>query len=257
MAGKALTQGWDSTSNFSQVWSDAKQNALEPAHKYMEKHHSVALYMYTWNMLQPGNGDAAGKTEQPKETIESDSLYYFLSEAIQILKHSQVTCINAKYRTKALLNLNTSNTHVRFSTFVLSYDQWTFTENASCFDVYTCFGADITLYSALKQSKQVLIPPYEVFTVNRIQTDTQRCGVTYRLKSNLNCVYDKESNSLHPISALSVERFFLIFAIICIIIVSPLLPFLIVKALKYHKKNIMYRASSLHRRTYNPTEVVI
>ncbi|CAG06131.1 unnamed protein product [Tetraodon nigroviridis] len=47
-------------------------------------------------------------------------------------------------------------------------------------------------------NSQVLIPPYEVF---RVFDGGGGAGVTYRLESNLNCVYDRGSGSLHPISA--------------------------------------------------------
>ncbi|XP_026160097.1 ecto-ADP-ribosyltransferase 4-like [Mastacembelus armatus] len=251
---EALTQRWDSSSNFSPAWRDAEQKAIEPAHTYMKKHHSVAIYFVT-HMLKSTNQDGATAEttgKQLTETFESRSLFVSLSEAIQILKHSQVTCISTNYRTETLLNLISSKTHIRFSTFILGSDEWNFTKNASCFEVYTCFGADVTYYSASKQNKQVLIPPYEVFKVTHIQTDTQRCKIIYKLKSNLNCVYDRESNMLHSISALTVEGFWVIFTIICIIIVSLLLPFVIVKVLDYHRKIEIYRASSLHNSTYTP-----
>ncbi|XP_044046834.1 ecto-ADP-ribosyltransferase 4-like isoform X2 [Siniperca chuatsi] len=257
---KAIMQKWNTRTNFSQAWSNAEQKAKEPAHSYMEKHHSIAIYMYTNIMLQPVKQDleTAERTgKQLKETFESRSLYFSLSEAVQILKHSQVTCLSTNYRTEALLNLNISNKQIRFSTFILGSDGWNFTRNASCFELYTCFGADITHYSALKQNSQVLIPPYEVFKVTNIETDTQTCKVVYRLKSNLNCVYDRERNTLHPISALPVNGFWLIFTITCMIIVSLLLPFVIVKVLENQKKTAIYSASSLHNSTSYPARVDI
>ncbi|XP_050926673.1 ecto-ADP-ribosyltransferase 5 isoform X2 [Lates calcarifer] len=255
---EALMQRWDSYSNLSQAWSDAERKAREPAHKYMEKHHSIAIYMYTDITLQPVNQDFAERSrKQSNETLESHSLYFSLTEAIQILKHSQVTCLRTSYRTETLLNMNMSSKHIRFSTFILGSDEWNLTRNASCFEIYTCFGADITHYSAFKQNSQVLIPPYEVFKVTDIQTDTQRCKVIYRLQSNLNCVYDRESNTLHPISSLPLEGFWLIFAITCIIIVSLLLPFVIVRVLEYHEEIAIYGASFLHISTYSSAGNVI
>ncbi|XP_028453903.1 ecto-ADP-ribosyltransferase 5-like [Perca flavescens] len=254
---KALMQKWDTSTNFSQPWSNAEKKARDPAHKYMEKHHSVALYLYTNIMLQPVKQDietAERSRKQLKKTFEP--LHFFLSEAIQILKHSQVTCLQTNYRTETLLHLNISNKLIRFNTFTLGSDGSNFTRNASCFEVYTCFGADITLYSALKLNRQVLIPPYEVFKVTDTETNSQRCKVVHRLKSNMNCVYDRESNALHPISALPVDGFWLIFAITCMIIVCLLLPFVIVKVLENHKKTAVYSASSLRDSTYYPPRAV-
>lgn len=252
----AIMQTWDTKTNFSQAWSNAEQKAREPAHKYMEKHHSVAIYMYTDIMLQPvKTANRSGK--RPKEIFKPRSLYFSLSETIQILRHSQVTCLSTSYKTETLLHLNISDKLIRFSTFVLGSDGGNFTRNASCFEVHTCFGADITHYSALKVNSQVLIPPYEVFKVTDTEMDTQRCKVVYRLKSNLNCVYDRESNTLHPISVLPVEGFGLIFVFACMIIVSLLLPFVIVKVLENHNKTAVYSASSLHNSTYYPDGAVI
>lgn len=239
---KASMQRWDSVSNCSQAWSDAEQRAREPAHKYLEKHHSVAIFKYT---QAPNQDCTTDKTEQHLRTAESHSLYSLLCEAIQVLKHSQVTCVDTRYRTETLLNLSISDEHVRFGTFVLGSDGQIFNRNASCFEVHTCFGADISHYSALKRSKQVLIPPYEIFKITDIQTEASRCKIIYRLRSNLNCVYDRDSNMLYPISALPVKGLFLILTITCIIIVSLLLPFVIVKASEYHKKTVSYRASAL------------
>lgn len=248
---KAIIQTWDTSTNYSQAWSNAEQKAREPAHDYMEKHHSIAIYMYTNSILQPVKQvlKAAETTGKLKETFDSRSLYFYLSEAIQILKHSQVTCLTTNYRTETLLNQNISNKLIRFSNFILASSGRYFTRNASCFEVHTCFGADVTHYSALKRNSQVLIPPYEVFKVTDIETDSQRCKVVYRLESNLNCVYDRESNSLHSITALPVAGFWLIFTIICMIIVSLFLPFVIFKVLENHKKTAAERGSLLPNST--------
>lgn len=249
---KAIIQKWDTSTNFSQAWSTAEQQAREPAHNYMKKHHSIALYMYTSAILQPVKQvlQAADRTGKPlKNTYDSHSLYFYLSEAIQILKHSQLICLTTNYRTETLFNLSMSNKLIRFSTFILGSNRGYFTENTSCFEVYTCFGADIAQYSALKQNSHVLFPPYEVFTVTDIETDAQKCKVIYRLKSNLNCVYDRESNSLHPISVLPLGGFWLIFTIISMIVVSLFLLFVIVKVLENYKTVAAYRGSLLPKGT--------
>nr|XP_046264877.1 ecto-ADP-ribosyltransferase 4-like isoform X2 [Scatophagus argus] len=251
LTDKSTIQMLDTSTNFSQAWSNAEQKAREPAHNYMEKHHSIAIYMYTNIMQQPMKQELESVERTRKQlsvAFETSSLYFSLSEAIQILKHSQVTCLTTNYRTETLFKLNTSDKLIRFSTFILGSDGWDFTRNASCFEVNTCFGADITHYSALKQNNQVLIPPYEVFTVTDLKTDAQRCKVMYRLKSNLNCVYDRDSNTLHPISALPVDGLFLVFTITCIIILSLFLPFFIVKMLENHR-NTVDSVSSLHNST--------
>uniref|UniRef100_A0A3P8S0S8 NAD(P)(+)--arginine ADP-ribosyltransferase n=1 Tax=Amphiprion percula TaxID=161767 RepID=A0A3P8S0S8_AMPPE len=167
---KAITQKWESCStNFSHAWSDTERNVREPTDKYIEKHHLIALYMYT-SLQQPVNHVSSAKQ---KKAFGSCPLYLLLSEAIEILKHNRVTCLNTYYRTETLENhLNISNKQVHFDAFIL---------------VYSCFGANVTHYSALKQNNQVLIPPYEVCKVTDIQTETKGCKVLFRLRSSLNC----------------------------------------------------------------------
>lgn len=244
---KASVQTWNMGTNYSEAWSKAEQKARKPAHYYMTKRHSAALYIYTTNILQPvkhvaRTGDRTGK--QLRERSDTHSLYFYLSEAIQILRHSQVTCFSTNYTTETLLNLNTSSKPVRFSTFILAPNGQYPTKNATSFEVHTCFGANITHYSALKQNNQVLIPPYELFKVTNIQTDPQKCRVIYRLESNLNCVYDRGSNSLHRISVLPADGFWVVFAIICIITVLLALPFLIVKLLKHLETGAAYNTET-------------
>lgn len=244
---KASVQTWNTGTNYSEAWSNAEQKAREAAHNYMTKRHSAALYTYTTNVLQPLEqvataGDQTGK--QLRERFDSHSLHFYLSEAIQILRHSQVSCLSTYYTTETRLNLNNSNRPVRFSTFILAPNGRYPTKNATCFEVHTCFGANITHYSALKQNDQVLIPPYELFKVTNIQTDAQRCKVVYRLESNLNCVYDRGSNSLHRISVLPADGLWVIFAIICMIVVFLVLPFVIVKVVKHLEKAAAYNTES-------------
>ncbi|XP_034044930.1 NAD(P)(+)--arginine ADP-ribosyltransferase 2-like isoform X2 [Thalassophryne amazonica] len=248
--------------NITQCFNDAKQKAKEPAHMFLKKSHSTAIYTYTNAMMVATNQHktAAKATEQSedKDPSQCHVPYSSLSEAIQILRHSQVICVNTYYRSDVVLHYNISNKHFRFSTFILGSTEWNLSRNASCFEVHTCFGADITYYSALILTDQVLIPPYEVFKVTDTQTDRQRCKVIYRLRSILNCVYDKDSNMLLPISALLLDEFWLTFIIICIIIVSLLLIFVIVKVVRIHdKKRAVCRVIPRDQSTYSPAEAVL
>uniref|UniRef100_A0A3B5LXT0 NAD(P)(+)--arginine ADP-ribosyltransferase n=1 Tax=Xiphophorus couchianus TaxID=32473 RepID=A0A3B5LXT0_9TELE len=163
---EAMEQKWHTCSaNFSKAWSKAEQNLKEPLENYMEKIHSLALYMFTDVVLKPGNknSEPAERTPKQRATFEPISLYSSLSE------------------------LNISTGQVRFSTFILGSDEWDFNGNVSCFEIYSCFGANITKYSVLKGNNQVVIPPYEVFTVTDVQKQTSSCEITYKLTSNLNC----------------------------------------------------------------------
>uniref|UniRef100_A0A8C5NAW3 NAD(P)(+)--arginine ADP-ribosyltransferase n=1 Tax=Gouania willdenowi TaxID=441366 RepID=A0A8C5NAW3_GOUWI len=175
-----------------QLWKHSEQNIKEPAHQYLNKRHSLALNVYT-SAVQSNQQDLTTerKTAQWREPF---SLYSSLSEAIQILRHSQVTCHTTNYKTDTItpLNLNITNQQVRFSTFILGLNESNLTSNVTCFEVYSCFSADVTQYSTIKLKKQVLIPPYELFKVTDIRVRTHDCERSYTLRSNMNCVYDKE-----------------------------------------------------------------
>lgn len=245
----ALVQKWDACQEtFSQSWKSAKQNIRVHVHQYMERHHSLALYMYTETMLQSVKHNTDVPKQSGEEIFEPHSLYSSLSEAIQILRHGQATCLHTNYRSETLLSLNMSNQQVRFSTFTLGLKEWNFTQNASCFEVDSCFGADVTYYSSLKHNNQVLIPPYEVFKVTGMQKETKECQIIYRLKSNMNCVYDRGSNDLHPISVLPVQGLWLIFIIMCIIIIFLVLLSVTVKLCR--KKTADYTARFLVNHRY-------
>uniref|UniRef100_A0A3Q3DMR3 NAD(P)(+)--arginine ADP-ribosyltransferase n=1 Tax=Hippocampus comes TaxID=109280 RepID=A0A3Q3DMR3_HIPCM len=199
----------ESHTNFSQAWSNAEEKARRPAHAYIEKQPAVAIYMYTKSMLKHSNNkvrtvNVSGQQSSKDETIHMDSkLYSSLREAIQVLKHSQPTCLKTIYRTQMHLQVDISNKQVRFGSFTLASGKRSLERSCTCFKVNTCFGADISHYSALETNHQVFIPPYEVFKVSRVHIDvTEDCKVTYKLESNLNCVYDVKRNMLHLISVL-------------------------------------------------------
>lgn len=222
---------WNASMNFSQAWSNAEQKATTPAHRYLQKRHSVAIYMYTQAVRRPG-GTVSTAAEGPEKQVTSESqpLFAYLSEAIQILKHSQRLCHTTSYPSDPSLNLNTSGKLLRFGTFVLGSDGCHRRGN-TCFQVHTCFGVDISHYSALEEDGQVLIPPYEVFKVTHVTSDSRRGEFTHKLESNLNCVYDKASDSLHPISVISSQSW-VMFGITFMVIVFLFLPFVIFKVLK-------------------------
>lgn len=222
---------WNASMNFSQAWSKAEQKAKTPAHHYMRKQHSVAIYMYTQAVRQPGGTVlTAGEGPEKQLTSESQPLFTYLSEAIQILKHSQRLCHTTSYPSDPSSNLSMSGKLLRFGTFVLGSDGCRRRGN-TCFQVHTCFGVDISHYSALEEDGQVLIPPYEVFKVTHVTSDARGGEFTHKLESNLNCVYDRASGSLHPISIISNESW-LMFGITFMVIVLLFLPFVIFKVLK-------------------------
>ena len=76
---------------------------------------------------------------------------------------------------------------MRFGSFVstsLKHDLVEFGE-ATCFEIETRFGAEITKLSEHQDEEEVLIPPYEVFTITAVEGKGNRlgCEVLYTLES--------------------------------------------------------------------------
>ncbi|XP_077460417.1 ecto-ADP-ribosyltransferase 4-like [Stigmatopora argus] len=228
-----------SYSNFTQAWSDAEEKAKQPLHEYIEKRHSVALYTYTNVSLKyPNNIWDNVNIRRPQKEAKSlqRKLSSSLSEAIRILKHSQLTCLKTTYRTQIILDQDITNKQIRFGTFLLVANETSRERAATCFKVNTCLGADISYYSALSLKNQVLVPPNEVFKVYSIHPDdAEDCNVTFKLESNFNCVYDTERKMLHPITASPPEGFWCVAVLVFIITVWLVVLLIIVK--KYCKKN--------------------
>ncbi|XP_041641222.1 ecto-ADP-ribosyltransferase 4-like [Cheilinus undulatus] len=192
----ALMQKWSTSGSFSRAWSEAEKNAKAPAHRSMTKTLSTAIYMYTSGMIQADKQDS-GRADR---NGEQESLESFLHDAVDILNyHQKTSCLSTSYRTDADLDPDISSKAIHFSTFTVGSDWRKSTGNTYCFEFETCFGANITHYSALKGFDQALIPPYEVFKITDIKTDTQGCKVSFKMES-MGCVYNSQSEVVHSLS---------------------------------------------------------
>ncbi|XP_056608132.1 T-cell ecto-ADP-ribosyltransferase 2-like [Triplophysa dalaica] len=139
-----------------------------------------------------------GKDNYTKKTYGWYSLYFLLTDAIQILnklqKEAHPGCIITYRRTRLMFNsTDVVNKNIRFGQFASSSTNRNSTDifgNVSCFEIRTCEGAHVSKYSLFPGEEEVLIPPYEVFKVTKVTSDW--CETVYHLnsagtKSNLNC----------------------------------------------------------------------
>ncbi|XP_077379715.1 GPI-linked NAD(P)(+)--arginine ADP-ribosyltransferase 1-like [Festucalex cinctus] len=184
---------------FTSAWAAAERHAKMPAHQNLKQEHAVVLYLYTDEHELRRDFNTAvkeGKRKYGTHEFQFHHLYFYLTDAIQMLNHNQTTCMTCYLRTSERYNVHALNTKIRFGTFVwAASSKQTFESNGkgSCFEIHSCFGADVTFYSAKSQRGQALIPPYEVFTVTNVMTDDQWCSVVYKLQStkmpwgDLNC----------------------------------------------------------------------
>ncbi|XP_059414960.1 NAD(P)(+)--arginine ADP-ribosyltransferase 1-like isoform X2 [Carassius carassius] len=174
----------------------------------LTKNNLIALYVYSdSHVFKLFNPDTrSGKTKYIQMRFKWYSLHFLLTEAIQILKKQQNKCYSTFRGTKAKFNESVLNKEVRFGSFAsssLDRKKARGFGNVSCFEIYTCKGADVSKYSKLPHEKEVLIPPYEKFKVTAVKKRKQQsnlwCDTVFTLnntgtQSNLNCALFKKQN---------------------------------------------------------------
>ena len=195
---------WHVNNQFSQSWTYIETQAKRPAHIHLRDDHAKVLYMYTFWKLKNFRESFDQKVKALKQGYSTYGfrfhyLYFYLTDAIQMLRGNQTWCRTTYLHTDKRFSQGVINEEIRLGTFTLTASKNTShlsSGKMSCFEIYTCFGADISYYSAINEDGQVLIPPYEVFKVTKILKETkteQQCDVVYKLqstkrpKSDLNC----------------------------------------------------------------------
>ncbi|XP_077075160.1 ecto-ADP-ribosyltransferase 5-like [Siphateles boraxobius] len=195
--------------NFKDAW-DSSEKAVHKKTRSLSKYQIVAIYYYT-----SGKGDAyrdfnaAVRIQRPqyKTTFGYHALHFLLTTAIQAKRAFDEKQSNEKLsytgyrRVDKSFSQDVKNTQFRFGSFTSAslgdYGKKLFGDK-SCFEIFTCMGADVSLYSKFENEREVLIPPYEVFKVVDIKKRSPKlpdlpCEVVYEVKStetyvsNLNC----------------------------------------------------------------------
>lgn len=161
----------------------------------------IALYVYTDNatgIFSMFNADTrTGKNDYIQRTYQWYSLHFFLTQAVQVLKESEresgVQCRTTYRGTNSTFERMVKGREIRLGSFISSSLNRAVAKGfgrVSCFEIYTCYGADIVQYSAHPKQEEVLIPPYEKFKVLEVKRDW--CDMVYVLnstgvRSDLNC----------------------------------------------------------------------
>lgn len=180
---------WHVNKPFSTAWSLVERAARKPVHKHLRDDHSIAVQLFTRSGLIRQNFSRALKTGKHKYSTNRFMFHYFyfyLTDTIQVLNSNRTLCRTTYHRTWEHFDRDVINTFVRFGAFTWaasSKQSFKFDGNVSCFEIYTCFGADITYYSGRHQRGQVLIPTYEIFKVTNVLTNESWCNTVYKLQS--------------------------------------------------------------------------
>lgn len=202
--------------NFSLAWTEAEKYynrkwRPKPGKKpsrTLTKEEIMAIYVYTLDRpkIYPEFNDAVrSQKSRYKTTFKYHALHFFLTSALQklnALKPQTKRCLTSFRRVDRCFSQDVLNKRIRFGSFTSSSLGWYPPADrygdVTCFEIFTCFGADISLYSKFGESeREALIPPYEVFKATKMEESSVQkklpCRVVYTLKSTgkvistLNC----------------------------------------------------------------------
>ncbi|XP_038142428.1 NAD(P)(+)--arginine ADP-ribosyltransferase 1-like isoform X1 [Cyprinodon tularosa] len=190
--------------NFEKAWEAAEiyyNNSLWNESQ-LSKNQIKALHAYTLSrpqLYQEFNKAVREQKAQYQTDFHYHTLHFYLTMALRSLKYGSKECVTSYRRTPCKFQKDVVNKKIRFGFFTSSsiggYSDEVF-GTESCFEIYTCFGADISPFSKFENEKEVLIPPYEVFKVTEIEEESTKklpCKVVYKLRSTrktrsyLNC----------------------------------------------------------------------
>ncbi|XP_041837915.1 ecto-ADP-ribosyltransferase 5-like isoform X2 [Melanotaenia boesemani] len=192
--------------NFSLAWKAAEVNynkkwshrrGKKPS-RTLGKEQIIAIYVYTLDkpkIYLEFNDAVRTQRFNYKTTFKYHTLHFFLTTALQTLnaRNSQSErCLTGFRRVSSYFSEDMLNKEIRFGSFISSsmgeYPSPDKYGDQTCFEIYTCFGADISLYSKVGESeRELLIPPYEIFKVTSMEKRSAQkqlpCDVVYKLKS--------------------------------------------------------------------------
>ncbi|XP_072471752.1 ecto-ADP-ribosyltransferase 5-like [Notamacropus eugenii] len=203
-AKELLAQERAMNSNFDEAWVNAENiwKTVSDSEKRMEKLFEIAVIAYTNNnpKIYSAFNEAVRKCCESQEAYMNNfhfkALHFYLTRAVQTLRRS---CVNV-YRGVSVKMHRDGAKEMRFGQFAsTSLEEDTARKFAgssgTLFKVYTCKGASIEHLSVFLRQKEVLIPPYEVFSVSELQKNGLKNFElqSTRTYSKFNCAYLKAS----------------------------------------------------------------
>uniref|UniRef100_A0A673JAF0 NAD(P)(+)--arginine ADP-ribosyltransferase n=1 Tax=Sinocyclocheilus rhinocerous TaxID=307959 RepID=A0A673JAF0_9TELE len=182
---KYLEKEKSASAEYNKTWQEGEQKAKKPEDN-LQQIHSVAIHVYTNKDSKVySNFTRATRTDKQKYkegTFKWYSLQFLLTEAIQIKEIRLSSFSSSSLDRKVIQGFGSK----------------------SCFEIYTCEGANLTKYSKYPDEKEVLIPPYEKFNVTAVKNRTDQpdlwCETVFVLnstgtRSDLNCAFMLENSS--------------------------------------------------------------
>uniref|UniRef100_A0A3Q3FA58 NAD(P)(+)--arginine ADP-ribosyltransferase n=1 Tax=Labrus bergylta TaxID=56723 RepID=A0A3Q3FA58_9LABR len=173
---------WHFNRNFSYAWAVAERNAKKPAHRQLKDDHAVALHMYTQvKFIQQEFNKAVqtGKHEYNTYGFRFHYLYFYLTDAVKVLRQNSTSCVIGFRRVSSYLSQDVLNKAIRFDSFTSASMGWYPSSerfgDESGFEIVLCHGADVSLFLKLGEAeREALIPPYEVFKVISVKRRSEQ-----------------------------------------------------------------------------------
>ncbi|XP_053367942.1 erythroblast NAD(P)(+)--arginine ADP-ribosyltransferase-like [Clarias gariepinus] len=160
----------------------------------------IKVYTFPSSLYSEFNNALRSGRKNYNLSCNYKAFHFLLTRAVQ--KYKVTNCTDVFRRTNVSFATNGVNREMRFGQFAstsIRDDLYTF-GNKSCFQINTCYGANITNMSHLAHEKEVLIPPFEKFNITKIEYNQRNCSVLYTLRStgtfsNMNCELMKRKKS--------------------------------------------------------------
>uniref|UniRef100_A0A672NK57 NAD(P)(+)--arginine ADP-ribosyltransferase n=1 Tax=Sinocyclocheilus grahami TaxID=75366 RepID=A0A672NK57_SINGR len=198
---KYLEKEKSASAEYNKTWQEGEQKAKK-AEDNLQQNHSVAIHVYTNKDSKVySNFTRATRTDKQKYkegTFKWYSLHFLLTEMWAGSGPKRSAVWDVTYH-GTNLKCDVQSIEVRLSSFSSSSLDRKVIQgfgSKSCFEIYTCEGANLTRYSKYPEEKEVLIPPYETFNVTAVKNRTDRpdlwCETVFVLnstgtRSDLNC----------------------------------------------------------------------
>ncbi|XP_043852726.1 ecto-ADP-ribosyltransferase 5-like [Dromiciops gliroides] len=206
-AKELLAQERIMNSDFNKVWEKAenKWRTLSTDKKRMEMLFEIAVIAYTMeeDKIYPAFNQAVRECCESREAYMNNfhfkAFHFYLTRAIQILRGS---CKNV-YRGVSVKQYPDGTGKMCFgqfaSTSLNKYMARNFIKGSGTFyKVYTCEGANIEHLSVFQYEREVLSPPYEVFTISSFSDSKGIKNVEVKSNgtfSKFNCAYLEASGN--------------------------------------------------------------
>ncbi|XP_053834763.1 erythroblast NAD(P)(+)--arginine ADP-ribosyltransferase-like [Vidua macroura] len=190
---------------FAQVWLKAAaewQSRGSPVSPLSSPSQAVALMAYTMDDLYEEFNKAvrtAGSSSQEyRNNFHFKTLHFLLTDALETLRDTpEQNCLEVGWVVCGIQFKAQSGDTVRFGQFMstsMSRPSAQCLEPSTLFLARTCHGVDIQKFSYYHSEKELLIPPFETFTVVQTIWDGKTQYImlySNGLKSNYNCEWLK------------------------------------------------------------------